>query len=102
MDRKVINSVKRFTAMVNKEFSVKKVILYGSYAKGTQNEYSDIDIAVVLDKFEGDILKANSRLFALVRAVDVRIEPVILESDFDKSGFIESISKYGKVIFSAN
>ncbi len=101
MDRKIIKSVKKFAALAIKEFSVKKIILYGSYANGTQNEYSDIDVAVILDKFDGDILKANSRLFSLVRDVDVRIEPVLLEIAHDKSGFIDSISRYGKVVFSS-
>lgn len=102
MDRKIINTVKKYATLVNKEFSVKKIILYGSYANGTQNEHSDIDVAVIVNKFDGDILKANSRLFALVRDVDIRIAPIMLEMAHDKRGFIDSISDKGKVIFSSN
>jgi len=29
------------------------VILYGSFAKGTQHEWSDIDVALVADEFTG-------------------------------------------------
>ena len=32
---------------------LKKVILFGSYSKNTQNKWSDIDVALVSDKFCG-------------------------------------------------
>jgi len=101
MDRKIIKSIEKFAEIVNKEFDVKKIILYGSYAKGTNNDYSDIDVAVICDKYDGDVLKANSRLFSIVRDIDVRIEPILLELQNDRSGFIDSISKYGKVVYSS-
>jgi uncharacterized protein len=101
MDRKIIKSVEKFAEIVNKEFNVKKIILYGSYAKGTSTDYSDIDVAVIFDRYDGDVLKANSRLFSIVRDIDVRIEPVLLEMQNDRSGFIDSISKYGKVVYTS-
>jgi len=30
---------------------IKEAILYGSYANGTKNEWSDIDLAIVSDDF---------------------------------------------------
>lgn len=77
---------------------VKKIVLYGSYASGCAHDESDIDIAVIVDNIEGDYLEQSSRLFKLVRDIDVRIEPVLLNEASDKSGFIESIMKYGKEI----
>ncbi|MCL4549271.1 MAG: nucleotidyltransferase domain-containing protein [Bacteroidetes bacterium] len=102
MDRKVIASVKRFAKEVRKEFPVKKIILFGSYANGTEREDSDIDVAVIVDKYNGNIITANGKLFSLVRKIDVRIEPILLETQYDKSGFVRSILRSGKVIFSAN
>lgn len=102
MDSRITESIKEFSKHVLKEFSVKMIVLYGSYANGTQTENSDIDVAIIVDEFDGDILKANSRLFALVREIDVRIEPIILELKYDKSGFIDSILKKGKIIYSMN
>lgn len=32
---------------------LEKVLLYGSYAKNNQHEWSDIDVALVADEFEG-------------------------------------------------
>lgn len=102
MDKKVTKSIKDFAHAVSKEFTVKKIVLYGSYANGTPTENSDIDIAVIVDKYNGNILKANSKLFAIVRDIDVRIEPILLEEEYDKSGFVESILKNGKIIYTAN
>lgn len=77
---------------------VKKIVLYGSYARETEHADSDIDVAVIVDRIDGDYLELSARLFELVRDVDVRIEPVLLNENSDKSGFIESIMKYGKEI----
>ena len=33
--------------------NLKKIILYGSYVKNTQHEWSDIDVALVADEFIG-------------------------------------------------
>ena len=47
MDKEqVIDLVKKYTDVLLKYFNVKKVVLYGSYARGDQNEWSDIDVAV--------------------------------------------------------
>ena len=37
-------------------FKIDKAYLFGSYAKGTNNEWSDIDLAVVSENFEGNRL----------------------------------------------
>lgn len=38
-----------------KKLPVKQVWLYGSYAKNKQRDWSDIDVAIVSDKFKGKI-----------------------------------------------
>lgn len=63
------------------------IVLYGSYAKGTARPDSDIDIAVIVDKVEGDYLDQQAKLYRLRRSVDLRIEPVLIEYGQDKSGF---------------
>jgi predicted nucleotidyltransferase len=57
---------------------VQKVILYDSYSKGTAGEYSDIDVAVVVDKVDGDLLESKAKLFNLTHDIDVSIEPILL------------------------
>ena len=102
MDKKtVIDKVRQYADLVCEHFPVQKIILYGSYAKGTAKEYSDIDVAVVVDKIEGDFLEAEARLFTLTHDIDVSIEPVLFEiGDADPSGFFEEIQKTGQVIYS--
>ena len=54
---------------------------------------------MVVDKFRGDYLKASAELFNLVRAVNRRIEPVLLCRENDKSGFLENVLNHGKIIY---
>ncbi len=96
---KIIGKLKKYITLVRKGFSPKKIILFGSYARGDFTENSDIDIAVIVDKIEGDFLDLEFQLFKLRRNIDDRIEPVLLEENDDRSGFLESILKYGKVIY---
>ena len=51
IDKEVINNVIKFVEEIKKHYNVKYVILFGSYAKGTENENSDIDVAIVSDDF---------------------------------------------------
>jgi predicted nucleotidyltransferase len=98
MDHSVIEKVKRYAGIVRQAMEVKKIVLYGSYARETEHADSDIDVAVIVDRIDGDYLELSARLFELVREVDVRVEPVLLNENSDKSGFIESIMKYGREI----
>jgi uncharacterized protein len=49
-----IDTVKIFADAIRKQgIDLKTVILFGSYAKGEQREWSDIDVALVADEFVG-------------------------------------------------
>jgi len=98
MDQSVIEKVKQFAGIVKQAMPVKKIILYGSYARESEHPGSDIDIAVIVDRIDGDYLELSAKLYEMVRDIDVRIEPVLLNENADKSGFIESIMKYGREI----
>jgi predicted nucleotidyltransferase len=98
MDRKTSRALKRFSKKVKEILEVEKIILFGSFAKGEQKDNSDIDIAVIVSGFDGDYLELNAKLFSIVKNIDVRIEPIILNRKNDRSGFLESIEKYGIAI----
>ncbi|MBI5807017.1 MAG: nucleotidyltransferase domain-containing protein [Ignavibacteriales bacterium] len=98
MDRKTSRALKRFSKDVKEILEVEKIILFGSFAKGEQKDNSDIDIAVIVSGFDGDYLELNAKLFSIVKNIDVRIEPIILNRKNDRSGFLESIEKYGIAI----
>ena len=97
-----IRHVKQYADVVRQNFNVKKVILYGSYSRGSARKDSDIDVAVVLSCIDEDFLMAEAKLFRLRREIDTRIEPVLLEESNDKSGFLEEILKTGEVIYNAD
>ncbi len=57
-----------------------KVVLFGSYAKGTPNPWSDIDVAVIVPKVEDDKwLETSVALGMAVDDISLRIEPILLE-----------------------
>jgi predicted nucleotidyltransferase len=71
------------------------VYLYGSYAKGTSRKDSDIDVAFVVNHFEGDFFKAVHPLWKLTMDIDYRIEPVVVARDTDYTGFLDEIQRTG-------
>jgi uncharacterized protein len=84
-----------YSNLVGEHYTTKKIILFGSYAKGNARAESDIDIAVVMDYPENDWLKISSSLHRLKTSIDMRIEPILLSPLRDPSGFLEEINKYG-------
>jgi predicted nucleotidyltransferase len=102
MDKKIIKIAKLYAQKVRDYMTVDMVILYGSQVKGSAQKNSDIDIAVVVDKFRGDYLKVSADLFGLVRDVDIQIEPVLLCRSMDKSGFLENVINHGKIVYKAS
>ncbi|MDR1292546.1 MAG: nucleotidyltransferase domain-containing protein [Clostridiales Family XIII bacterium] len=97
----VINTVERYADLVASELSPAAVVLYGSYAKGNASEDSDIDVAVIFNGFKGDWLEASSYLWRLRRGISFDIEPILLDSTQDKSGFVANIFKTGQIIYQA-
>jgi predicted nucleotidyltransferase len=68
-----------------KNIAIKKAFLFGSYAKGTQNQNSDIDIAIVLPN-QYDTFEMQIQLMLFARNFSLDIEPhPIKEEDFSKS-----------------
>jgi predicted nucleotidyltransferase len=95
----VIECVRAFAERARQSMDVQQIILYGSYAKGTATELSDIDVAVITRAPADDWLEASTQLFRLRRDIDLFIEPVLIDSSSDRSGFLEEIRKTGEVIY---
>lgn len=101
----MVNSVDKIVEEYSKKilsiYDVRYIVLFGSYQRGNFREDSDIDIAIIVDKFSDDFLEDQTNLFRLTRGIDSRIEPVLLSLTEDQSGFVESIVKNGKILYAA-
>ena len=76
-----IKLVRRYKQAIAPRFSEQpKVVLFGSYAKGTPNPWSDIDVAVIVPKVEdGKWLETSIALGMAVDDISLRIEPILME-----------------------
>ena len=68
------NKLKKYVQVLTRTVKVDKMILFGSYAKGKAHEFSDIDIALVMQN-NGDMIQTQIDLMKLRRMIDLRIEP---------------------------
>ncbi|OGK21046.1 hypothetical protein A3C23_02440 [Candidatus Roizmanbacteria bacterium RIFCSPHIGHO2_02_FULL_37_13b] len=76
---KIDQTLKIFVRRLRTEFNPENILLFGSYASGTANEYSDIDILVIASSFKR--LSFDERLSKLHRlAID-------LDPDVNAFGF---------------
>ena len=75
MDKnKAIKIAKRYIASISKKYQIESVFLFGSYAKGTNHEDSDIDLAIIFKKVD-DIIEMQIELMCLRSDDDLQIEP---------------------------
>jgi uncharacterized protein len=87
-DKQLIQSeVNRYIALLEKNnISVLQAYLFGSYAKGKADDWSDIDLAIVTEKFIGDSFDFKFTLLKLARSIDPDIEPhPYLTSEFNET-----------------
>jgi len=96
MDKnEVINKVKRYKILLKDYFNLEAVYLFGSYSRDTYDENSDIDVAIVVSDITGDFFSVNPLLWKLRRQIDDRIEPILIDRNNDRSGFLEEIKRSG-------
>lgn len=94
----VVKKLVLYKLLVSEHLDVDKVILFGSYAKGTAGDDSDIDVAIVVNSVQGDFFSYAPLLWKLRKQIDERIEPVLLINGKDSSGFLQEILKTGTII----
>lgn len=100
MDKKqALNVARKFASAIAARYDCKQVFLFGSYAMGTNQEESDIDIAVILKEFENPV-EMQLELMRMRRKIDSRIEPhPFREKDFNATNPVANeILKYGQRI----
>ena len=98
---KIIEIIRGFYAELKQEIPIKEIILFGSYAQGNAKEYSDIDLAIISDWFEGKPKIENMQyLSRIAAAYNSLIEALpFTEEEYtkvDKRSFLASIIKTGR------
>lgn len=91
----VIRKLREYKRLLLRHCDLYKLVLYGSYAHGTPKEYSDIDVAVIVNKIEGEYFDYAPKLWTLRRDIDSRIEPKLFIRGKDENGFLEHILRTG-------
>ncbi len=78
VDNGIIESVKKYLSRLNEEgIPVQFGVVFGSYARGKANEWSDIDLVVVSKKYDQVYSREEvNRLWRAAARTDSRIEPI--------------------------
>jgi len=103
VDIEILNSIEKYIEEISKYYKIDAVILFGSYANGTNTTDSDIDIAVISSDIK-DRLDDMAKLMSLTWNIDVRIEPhPIRTEEFreNETPFIDEIIKTGIELYAA-
>jgi len=103
VDIEILTVIEKYVEEVKKHYNVDYIILFGSYANGTNNENSDIDIAIISrdikDKFDD-----MANLMKLRWDIDLRIEPHPIKTEEFKENetpFIDEIINTGIEVYAA-
>ena len=97
IDSRIMESIKKYIEKISQYYKIEAIILFGPYAKGTENEDSDIDIAIISSDFN-DIIEDGAKLIGLTWKIDTRIEPhPITTEDYKKMSnpFIKEVVDTG-------
>lgn len=97
IDREIMESIEKYIKKISQYYKIETIILFGSYAKGTENEDSDIDIAIISDDFN-DIIEDGAKLIGLTWKIDTKIEPhPITKKDYENNStpFINEVMNTG-------
>lgn len=102
--KKIINNLAK--TLTANHIAVDKIILYGSYAKGTQRAHSDIDLAVISPNFRGKKIFEIQGILAILLAQYLSVAEVVgYSSDEFRTAspetFIGEIKRTGKVLYAA-
>jgi predicted nucleotidyltransferase len=93
-----IEEIRSYIIPVIKKYPVKKVILFGSYARGDANESSDVDLIV-----ESGGKMRNSRIFTLggdlLAVLPVRVDVYDILEINESSPIYNSIREDGIIIY---
>ena len=87
IDTLVLDSVRSFLEKISQAgIHVSSAYIFGSYARGQADKWSDIDVAVVSPQISTDRFEERIRLTELAINIDDRLEPL----PFNIDSFVDS------------
>lgn len=92
------NTLMEFLMKIKEEnIEITGAFLFGSYAKNSENKWSDIDVAIISPAFSDDRFEERVRLLMISHKIDSRIEPVPFRPEWfvDEDPLAWEIKKYG-------
>ena len=103
IDRETNKIVKSFINLIIKKFNLKKIIIFGSFARGDYHKGSDLDL-VIVGKFKERFIDRIAKIIELNKS-DLEIEAMVYtEEEFQKMiqerrPFIEQVLEEGIVVY---
>ncbi len=103
IDRKTNKIVKKFLNLIIKKFNLKKIIIFGSFARGDYHKGSDLDL-VIVGEFKERFINRIGKIIGLNDS-DLEIEAMVYtEEEFQKMikerrPFIEQVLEEGVVVY---
>lgn len=101
----MIASIRRYLSALRKDYGLdaRAAVLFGSHARGAADEWSDIDVVILADRFDRAITVEDVELLWLAAArTDSRIEPIPCGErqwlDDDKHAIIEIARREGLMV----
>ncbi len=95
MDKEqALNLVRQYKQSISGMFDTSKVYMFGSYSKGTANNESDIDVAVVIPELKGEWFSIVPKLWSATRSISTLIDPVLLDESHP-SPLYDDVMRYG-------
>lgn len=96
--KNILEIVMKYIQELSKEISIDKVIIFGSYAKNTYNEDSDIDIAIFSKDFKTTSI-IEDMSFLLIKTsglgIDLQPQPFTLDDYSNPDGLVKEILDTG-------
>ena len=100
----LLDSIEKYIEKISEYYKIDYVILFGSYAKGTNHKDSDVDIAIVSKDIK-DRFDDGANLMSLTWGINTSIEPHAFKTEEFKENenpFIDEIIRTGIEIYSAS
>ena len=101
IDAIVMKNVQLFLDKLRRNgITISKAYIFGSYAKGKADRWSDIDIAIVSPQISEDRFEERVKLTKLAVSVDDRLEPLPFTPDTfsDDDPFVRKIKNEGLTV----